>query len=81
MSQVTYARDIKADLIAELQKIEPSDTITDVCTFVADIIRQLSQSNVSVTVETVRSSGYTPPAYDPETDGDYSEWLVSHNID
>jgi hypothetical protein len=46
----------------------------------ADIIDDLASARVKVTqARTVQSSPV--PNYNPKRDGDYSRWLVSHNID
>lgn len=84
MSQTTQItlRDIKAPLIAELLRITSMNDETKRTAFVSDIIRQLSQANVAVTVQSARSEyKMTLPEYNPATDGNYSEWLVSLNID
>ena len=34
-----------------------------------------------VCVEKEREESCSVPEYDPDVDGDYSDWLVAHNID
>lgn len=72
-------RDIKSNLLANLEELKTLEG-RDLQFALGSMISDLSSSRVSVTVETPEQRS-SVPQYDPETDGDYSSWLVANNID
>lgn len=75
-------RDIKEALIRQLEQIGRVSTDLDEMKLqLSGIVNSLLSSTVSVTQEVSVRKSSPVPNYNPETDGDYSTWLVSNNID
>ena len=75
-------RDIKEALIRQLEQIgRVSTDIDEMKLQLSGIINSLLSSTVSVTQEVPVRKSSPIPAYNADTDGDYSAWLVSKNID
>lgn len=73
-------RDIKDALIARLNGLRNLDAV-ELGYQLDDIVDSLLSSRVSVK-QKVSTDRLSPvPAYDAKSDGDYSSWLASNNID
>lgn len=73
-------RSFKAELIAELVAIRNNPT--DIQNRLSEIIDELSSSRVTVRCAVADRTPTCPvPAYDAETDGDYSAFLARCNCD
>jgi len=71
---------MKAPLIARIQALaDLSDTERRYA--ISDIVDSLLSKTVTVRQQVPGPIGCPVPPYDPETDGDYSEFLVRNNCD
>jgi len=73
-------RDIKAALIAQIEELRNMND-AERGFAISSMVSDLLSSRVSIKCLVSDSSRNSMPAYNAATDGDYSEWLVSHNID
>lgn len=74
--------DIKPALIARLEYVQSLVAAMSEAHYqLSDIIDDLLSSRVAVTVQDTSEPMSPVPAYDAETDGDYSAFLALHNCD
>ena len=73
-------RDIKEFLIRRIEQLRGMDD-SERDLSISDIIDDLLSSRVRVTQRVSTDNRGPVPAYNRETDGDYSAWLATNNID
>lgn len=73
-------RDIKAGTLESLNYVAGLEDAGQMRALLKRLVSDLSSSMVKIELATPEPAGVVP-AYDRETDGDYSAWLVSKNID
>ncbi len=81
-AMLTPAQDIKPALIARLEYVRSLTPAGAESNYqLSDIIDDLLSARMAVTMRDTDEAMGPVPAYDPETDGDYSAFLALHNCD